>query len=302
MESRDHNLNSVKKGIVLTFSFFAWLLISVSGVFAQNEEGGDQPKFEPLKDTMPRGVSVSPSSIRFNVKPGTSQTKTLKINNDTDLMRTFKIVSTNYLAEDINRDAASSTPPEDYKFGLTKWLYITPSVVTLKPGEKATINVLLDIPAGDEYLHAAWSLITIDEVRERQELNIPDGNAQAMGLGIIPSMGFGIFTYQNPPNLSTTSVEMVGYKLDAEQKNVNMRVTNKGNGIAFSTYYVELLNMATGETIKIPAQTATILPGATREFKISLPALQSGSYNALGVLDFGSKDYVETAELDFAVP
>lgn len=263
---------------------------------------GQDANFDPLKDTVPRGVSVSPSSIRFTSKPGSSQSKTLKINNDTESTRTFKIFSSNYLADDINRDAASSQPPEDYKFGLTKWLYITPSVVTLKPGEKASINILLDIPAGDEYEHAAWSLITIEEVKERQELSIPNAGEQAVGMGIIPSMGFGIFTYQNPPNLISSSIELVGYRIDPDFKNIYMRASNTGNAIAFSSYYVELLNMATGESIKVPVQTATILPGATREFKIILPTLPSGSYNALGVLDFGSKDYVETAELDFAVP
>jgi hypothetical protein len=280
---------------------FFFILFSSLGTFSQTDNSV-QSEFEPLKDTMPRGVSVSPASIRFSVKSGSSQSKSIKITNDTDATKTFKIFSTNYLAEDINREASSSTPPADYKYGLTKWLYITPSLVTLKPGEKATVNILLDVPAGAEYEHAAWSLITIDEIKERQELNIPNTGDQVMGMGILPSMGFGIFTYQNPPNLKSNSVELVGYRLDTEQKNIYMRATNKGNGIAFSTYYIELLNMASGETIKIPVQTATILPGATREFKIILPPLPSGSYNALGVLDFGSKEYVETAELDFAVP
>ena len=45
-----------------------------------------------------------------------------------------------------------------------------------------------------------------------------------------------------------------------------------------------------------------MLPGAEREFKLELPILPSGSYNALVVLDYGSKEMVETAELDFAIP
>jgi hypothetical protein len=262
---------------------------------------GQDPNFEPLKDTVAKGVSVSPAYMRFDSKVGTSQSKILKINNDTDYTKTFKITSTDYLAEDINREASSSQPPKDYKYGLTKWLYITPSVITLKPGEKANINVLMDIPPGVESEHAAWCLITIDQVKDRDELNVPNGE-QAVGLGIVPSMGFGIFIYQNPPGLKNNFVELTGYKLDNSQKNISMRAVNKGDGIAFSTYYVELLNMATGETFKIPSQTATILPGSTREFNIVLPALPSGSYNALGVLDFGSREYVETAELDFAIP
>jgi hypothetical protein len=115
-------------------------------------------------------------------------------------------------------------------------------------------------------------------------------------------MGFGIFVYQNPPNVKNNAVELTGYAIDPTKKKITMKASNKGDGIGFCTYYVELLNMATGETFKIPAYTATLLPGSTREFVIELPALSSGSYNALGVLDFGSKEYVETAELDFAIP
>lgn len=263
---------------------------------------GQDPNFQPQKDTVPKGVSVSPPTIRFALKPGTSQSKQVKISNDTDIARTFQVKVQDYLAADINRAAENSQVPEDYKYGLKKWLYVTPSVITIQPGEKASVNVLLDVPAGDEFAHAGWSLIVIDEVKERQELNVPSQGNNAMGMGIVPSMGFGIFVYQNPPNLLNNQIEMTGYTLSSDKKMISMKASNTGDGIGFCTYYVELLNMASGETIKIPAKTATILPGSTRMLELELPALSSGSYNALGVLDFGSKDYVETAELDFAIP
>lgn len=272
------------------------LLFCVTLVHAQD------PNFDPFKDTVPRGVSVSPPTIRFTLKPGASQSKQIKISNDTDVERTFQVKVQDYLAADINRAAENSQVPEEYKYGLKKWLYVTPSVITVMPGQKASINVLLDVPAGDEFAHAAWSLIVIDEVKERQELDVPSAGTNAMGMGIVPSMGFGIFVYQNPPNVKNNQIELTGYALSTNQKQINMKAKNSGDGIGFCTYYVELLNMATGETIKIPAKTATLLPGATRALDVDLPNLPSGSYNALGVLDFGSKDYVETAELDFAVP
>ena len=278
-------------GLGIIFSF-----LLATHAFSQD------PNFEPFKDTVPKGISVSPPSVRFNLKSGTSQSKNIKITNDTDFPKTFEIKAQDYLAEDINREAQTSIVPEDYKYGLKKWLYVTPSLVTIQPGQKANINVLLDVPAGDEFAHAAWSLIIIDEVKGRKELNIPNAGAEAMGLGIVPSMGFGIFVYQNPPNVKNNAVELTGYAIDPTKKKITMKASNKGDGIGFCTYYVELLNMATGETFKIPAHTATLLPGSTREFVIELPALSSGSYNALGVLDFGSKEYVETAELDFAIP
>lgn len=277
-------------------------LITVMILLTSMSSYGQETNFEPLKDTVPRGVSVSPASVRFGLKPGTSQSKSIKIVNDTDVERTFKIVVRDYLPNDINRKAETSNPPEDYKFGLKKWITISPSLVTLKPGDRASVNLLVDIPAGDEYAHAAWTMIVVDEVSERKDLDIPSANPNVVGMGIVPTMGFGIFLYQNPPNIVNNRIEMTGYSIDVGKKIINMKASNNGDAIGFCTYYVELLNMATGESIKVQSKTATILPGATRAFDISLPILPSGSYNALGVLDFGSKDYVETAELDFAVP
>jgi hypothetical protein len=279
-----------------------YILLFLVALFSGLSALAQGSNFDPFKDTVPKGVSVSPPTVRFTLKPGTSQSKQIKISNDTDLPKTFQVKVQDYLAADINRAAENSVVPEDYKYGLKKWLYVTPSVITVPPGQKASINVLLDVPPGDEFAHAAWSLIVIDEVKERQELNVPTAGSNAMGMGIVPSMGFGIFVYQNPPNVKNNQIELTGYALAPNQKQINMKAKNSGDGIGFCTYYVELLNMATGETIKIPAKTATLLPGSTRALDIDLPSLPAGSYNALGVLDFGSKDYVETAELDFAVP
>ncbi|MFN5912731.1 MAG: hypothetical protein ACK45H_15420, partial [Bacteroidota bacterium] len=186
------------------------------------------PNFQPQKDTVPKGVSVSPPTIRFTLKPGTSQSKQIKISNDTDVSRTFQVKVQDYLAADINRAAENSQVPEDYKYGLKKWLYVTPSVITVPPGQKASINVLLDVPAGDEFAHAAWSLIVVDEVKERQELNVPSQGNNAMGMGIVPSMGFGIFVYQNPPNVKNNQIELTGYALAPNQKQINMKAKNSG--------------------------------------------------------------------------
>lgn len=281
--------------------YLSYIITALIGLIFSGSVNAQEKTFEPLKDTVPRGVSISPPTIRFSLKPGTSQSKQIKISNDTDLPRTFQVKVQDYLASDINRSAENSKVPDDYKYGLKKWLYATPSLITIQPGEKGFINVLLDIPPGDEFAHAAWSLIVVDEVKERQELNVPNQGSNAMGMGIVPSMGFGIFVYQNPPNLANNQVSMTGYSLSTDKKNISMKASNTGDGIGFCTYYVELLNMATGETIKLPAKTATILPGSTRLLELDLPPLPPGSYNALGVLDFGSKEYVETAELDFTV-
>jgi P pilus assembly chaperone PapD len=277
--------------------FLVFILIANYG-FSQQK---DTIYEKILKDTMPKGVSVSPSSLRFSIKPGSSQSKKITVINDTDFERTFEVKSQNYGAEDINRAAVDSKTTDDFKFGLTKWTYITPTVFKLKPGEKITINVLVDIPMGSENLHAAWSIIVVEEVKDRQPLNV-NTNGEAMGLGILPTMGFGIFVYQNPPGLPPSEVLLTNFNITDDKKYFILSAKNSSEGIGFCTYYFEIMNMATGKIEKISPSQATILPGVTRQFKVDIPILASGSYNAMLVLDYGSREIVETAEIDFAIP
>jgi hypothetical protein len=291
-------MKSKIKGITKYFSLFVIMHMYFLPLKAQKI---DSSYVRTAKDTIPRGVSVSPSSMRFNIKPGTSQSKKITVFNDTDYERTFEVKSQDYNAQDVNRAAADSKTDENFKYGLTKWTYITPAVFTLKAGEKMSVNVLIDIPPGDENKHAAWSMVIVEEVKERQPLEV-DEKSQAVALGIVPTIGFGIFVYQNPPGMPVTEVTLTSYNISQDKKNLILKAKNTGEGIGFCTYYFEIMNMATGNVVKLPPTQATMLPGAEREFKAELPLLPSGSYNAMVVLDYGSKEMVETAELDFAIP
>ncbi|MFN6038569.1 MAG: hypothetical protein ACK452_08875, partial [Bacteroidota bacterium] len=50
-----------------------------------------------IKDTLPEtGVAISPSTLRFNVKPGTVQTKTIRVTNDTKRKFNFQLAFQDY--------------------------------------------------------------------------------------------------------------------------------------------------------------------------------------------------------------
>jgi len=56
----------------------------------------------------------------------------------------------------------------------------------------------------------------------------------------------------------------------------------------------------TGAQRKLPVKQFTILPGFTRVFSFPLPEdLPKGKYSSVGVMDFGNKEHVEAAELEF---
>jgi P pilus assembly chaperone PapD len=259
----------------------------------------------PVVDTAAEmGIAVSPSTLRFNAKPGGSQTKTIKVSNDTKRAINFQINFQDFAA---GADGQSNIPVEpDAKNALSKYLVISPTLVELKPRESKLISVTLDLPAGDVSQIAMWTTLTIDQMNERPKLESPDINSNTLGLGITAGIGFGVNVHQNPPNVEANKVEIQSLKYekatDKKPHSLYMKAKNSGDGIGYCLYYIELTNLISGKQIKLKVKQFGVLPGYEKSFNFDLPAdLEKGKYSALAVLDFGNKEELQTAELDFVI-
>ena len=250
------------------------------------------------------GVAISPSVIRFNAKPGATQVKTFKIINDTKSAKNFQIFNQDF---GLDKDGQEMAMKSDYKFALSKYLNISPSYVELKPHESKIISVTASIPSNDFGYIAMWTTIAIDQVFERAKLEVPNANDKTIALGITTGMGFAIMAYQNPPNVNINSVEItkLNFKKAVPNKTENgliMKVKNTGDGIGYCLYYIEVTNLTTGQQNKFKVNQFGILPGYEKEFKYDLPKeLAKGNYSGLCVLDYGDKEALQTAEIDFKI-
>ena len=271
-------------------------------------EATKTPTVAPIKkaviDTMPEaGVAVSPSTMRFNVKPGALQTKTLRITNDTKKSYSFQIAFQDYGA---GKDGSSDVPVDKYSmYALSKYIVVSPTFIELKPRESKQITVTLDVPAGDSMAVSMWTILTIDQVLEREKLNVPRPNS-TIGMGVQNTFGFGINIFQNPPNVTVTNVEIISMafnkKLDKKGNSIQLKVKNMGTGIGYCLNYVELTNLVTGKQEKLKVKQFAIFPSYEKELLLDLPFdLEKGPYSAMAVLDFGNKDELQTAEIEFAI-
>jgi hypothetical protein len=268
----------------------------------------DQSASEPTE-----GIAVTPSSLRFNAKPGTTATKQVKVTNDTKKPFKFQVGFSDFQMDRNGKPVGIKA--SESKYTLSKWISVSPSYFDLNPGESKSITVTIDVPDKDTANIAAWTIMTIDQATDRAPLDANKGG-KSISLGILPSFGFGVYLYQNPPNVKLTSVEIkkfvyddVKAKVDSKGKAVKakkqlvMEVLNTGDGIGFCSSYVELTNKTTGTMERLPVKQYTILPGFHRDFFYPLPEkIASGNYSAVGVLDFGSKESIEASELDFTIP
>ncbi len=251
-------------------------------------------------DSTDTGIAVSPSTLRFNTKPGSTQTKTIKISNNTRKNYTFHVLFQNFGTGTNGQQDVAVSP--EYEYALSKYTVVSPSVLELKPHESKTISVTLDIPAGDAYSISMWTTLVLEQLVDRPKLEAP--NANTMSMGINTGMGFGINIYQNPPNVVVNNVEIQSLKyVKAGPKVGNsliMKAKNTGDGIGYCLYYIELTNLLTGKQNKLKVKQFGIFPKYEKEFSFELPKeLEKGKYSALAVLDFGNKDVLQTAELEF---
>lgn len=260
--------------------------------------GGNQ-KPDVSKDFT--GLSVSPSTLHFNLTSGTSKNMEVKIKNDTKKSFNFQANLSDFIMGTNGKPVGQKNGVN--KFGLSQWTTITPAFFELAPGETKKITVSINVPSGTESNHAAWTVLMLDQVTQRGPMNTA-GTANTIALGITPSVGFGVYIYQNPPDLSLEKIEIgqFSFKDSTSHRQLKMSATNTGDGIGFCTSYVELTNLATGKQDKLKVQKFTILPGFDRVFYYDLPKeIQPGKYSAVGVVDTNNPDQVTAAEMEFTI-
>lgn len=287
------------------FNFFNFCFILVMFVMGLNliQANGNYILQEDDDDKYNKGVTVSPSHIEFNVDLGKVVTKKVKITNYTGSIQKFSVKYNDF---DISLEGKSSfLDPGTSDHSLAKMLSIIPTFVELEPGKSADISITIQVPNDPEKNKAAWGVILIEQAQEKKVLDPGNNSGETIAFGITPSFAFGIWIYQNPPNVEKMGVDITKFAFNTVDNNLKMlvlSVENTGDGIAFCKAYSELTNIETGEQLSLGGKKYTILPGYQRNFQFELPAeFPKGKYSAVGVIDYDSDEEVVAAELDVTI-
>ncbi|MDA9328115.1 hypothetical protein N9Q96_04245 [Flavobacteriaceae bacterium] len=284
---------SPKTTIYLSLLFVCFIFTS-NTLDGQNKEKQNAPKS--------LGVSVSPSHFHFTQEQGQIKTYDITVKNTTSTAKSFNV---NIYDFDMNGKGKSSfLPPGDGKYSLSKWMNISPTFIELEPFKTKKVKVTISVPSDDNGRKAAWSILMIEQEAPRNNLVNTKKDGNTVAFGIVPTFAFGIFAYQNPPNVLTNNIEFTEFQFlenDAVNK-LLLEVQNKGDGIAYCTSYIDLTNLDTGEQQRLRVKNFTIVPDLTRDFIFNLPqTLQKGKYLAVGVLDYESSEEIQAAKLEFEI-
>lgn len=246
------------------------------------------------------GVAVSPSSFHLTIKPGSSITKEVSIYNDTKKNYKFSIGFADFTMGE--KGEVVSIKSNDGKYTLSKWASVSPSYVELKPQERQKVKIIISIP--DTAYFSAWTILTIDQIVDRPPLSQTEGSEKTYAFGIYNSMGFAVYLFQNPPNVKNNNIEIQKFTFTETdlRKDLNLEIKNVGDGIAYSASYAEITNLSNGKTTKLKTERFNLLPLYKREISFVLPeTVEPGKYSAVGIVDFGSKEEIKAAELEFEI-
>jgi len=284
------------------FTSFAVILLGFTVLFAKGQNTNNTKKDTSTVKYKDMGVAVSPASMHLSLKPGTTTTKEITINNDTKATKKFSLNFFDFVADQNEKPVGA---PKNSKYAMSRYINIVPSYVELKPYEKTKIKLIINIPDTADY--SAWTIIMVDQATDRPKLD-PVQNDKTISMGVIPSIGFAVYVYQNPPNVKINNVEITSFsiandKKDPTKKDFVMNIKNTGDGIGYTVAYVDLVNITDGKKTRLPNVSFNVLPQFSRDVIIKFPAdLTPGKYSALGVVDFGNEDVINGQEIEFTYP
>ena len=249
-----------------------------------------------------KGITVSPSHMNFNVDIGKMESKTLKISNYTGKKHTFKI---NYQDFDISEEGVSTfMDAGSSEYSLSKFISIAPSFVEIEPGSAAEVAITVNVSGDDAAAKAAWGVILVEQMEEKKVLDPGNESGNTVAFGITPTFAFGVWLYQNPPQVENMSVDITNFMMQKHDStnSLYLSVENLGDGISFCNAYIEVTHLSSGDQQLLDGKRYTILPRYNRTFVFELPAdMKKGKYSAVGVLDYKSDEELVAAELEFTI-
>lgn len=246
-------------------------------------------------------ISASPPRLYFRLQPGGTAVQRVIVSNpgDKPLQVSVSIGDWDYdsLGNNQLHDAGS------LKISCAKWLQVLPgSFFTVPPKETQYLTVNLTVPRDADTstpVHTAVIYFT--------QLN-PLGYAKATNGAVLrETVRMATKVYLSFSTENSRDVEITNFqdhtRLDTNKKEtryLQLNFDNAGKIWLEGKIQWELLDLSTGEKIKMAPQEFFSLPGDHRTILQDLPAgLKKGKYSVSAIINYGNKDELKIAELDF---
>jgi len=250
-----------------------------------------------------QSVAVSPSRLYYKVNVGDYKNQVLRVTNNSDKAQSFTVTFGDFEAPG-SEGKSEFMPAGTSEHGCSQWLSADPPFFTLEGGQTQEVRILLQVPNTPEANTVRWATAIIKLQKEKDDAS--QKTADGVGLGILQTFQFVVHIFQTPPSVTYKKAEITSFGEVTTPNDTARRVAihtkNIGDAIIDCAAYVDITSLTTGDEQRIKPVAFTILPGGSRDIRFSLPKnLKPGKYSLLGVVDYGSDEEVQAAEMEIEV-
>jgi P pilus assembly chaperone PapD len=243
---------------------------------------------------LPAQIAVDELELRFALRPGVTALQTFLVSNPSDTATQVTIS-----AQDWDRDEAGMNrfyPLGTLPASCGKRIVASPTVFFLAPKSVQTIRVSVDSVAA--FTQGCYTILFVET---------PPAPNRPTQSALIYTIRYGVKVYAEPAVLPEMGeVEDVQVRRDttardALKREVAILYHNTGSRHSLVHGTVEIRRADNTLAAKVDVPEFPALPGARRRIGVGLPALPSGRYVVLALLDYGGREIV-AGQADLQVP
>lgn len=250
-----------------------------------------------------QSTTVSPSRLYFKAAPGDPKKQVVHVTNTSEKNQSYNITFGDFTAPGIDGKTKLATD-NGSEHSCSKYLSASPSFFELGPGKSIDVLVSIDLPSLPESNKVKWGTLMLKIVKERNAAKTSE--KEGVGMGLVETFQFVIHVFQTPPNITLKKAEITSFQeitaATDTLRTLAVIVKNTGEAILDCASYFEFSNLKSGEEIKTKPTAFTILPEGARQIKTVIPAnTPKGKYTVTAVVDFGSREDVQAAQMDIEI-
>ena len=243
----------------------------------------------------PKGLSVIPATVSFNLAQGQTGTAKVQIVNNLPTKKSFNIYIVDWMRDTTGAHimAEAGTLPRS----CAKWVTLDKKLVeNLEPGQVQDLTVKLNVPDSvDAVKEMKWCLVVIESVKEK----ILAKDTKTITAGVQQEFRMGVHIYQTPPSVTEKGVKMLSFtKVPNEKTKYRITCKNTGNTQLDVKSYLELTNLKDPKNkIKVGPKKFPLFPDQKRIVDFSLPdTIKAGKYLIIAAVDGGGDLPLEASQ------
>ena len=243
-----------------------------------------------------QSISMSPTRLFFNGSPGEKVTQMVTLHNSSDKDYVFNLNVKDFQREEDGNKVYVEAG--SLKTSNAAWISTLENSVTVPAKTTKEVAVTMQIPAKASASGVTNSMLFFTQLPQQSD------KAQVQnGIGIITLFELGLHIYFTPTGNTVKSLDITNITEvtapNSTDKKVAVSIKNDGNTVNDASVEFELTNTETGEEIKLPAVSISMLPETNQVVQFSLPAKISGNFLGVTIIKMAGSNDLRVGEKNF---